>query len=376
MTKVIEDLFSYSRYCYNCGLYIWNEQYDISVLLDDKSLRPDESKVRNELVANKSDWQYQYSARVLQQAVGNLKRSWLNYWNPNMPDSRRPRFKSKKYSKCSFTTDRAKVLKGKLVLDKPREVDKKVWYGISMSEAPRFTGKLKLVTVTKDAYGYYASLTYDTKDSLDINPDKSVVGVDANIKHFNYGKGKSTVIYLDKLEMYYSRIKVYERILARKRLVHPTNFRSNNYNVTKAKLKRDYTKVSRIQKDILQKFTTGLVREYREIHIEDLDVHHMQMSSRMGKNLHRSLFGEFRRELEYKSKWCGNKLVIVPRMYPSTQLCSSCGFRKTSDGYGGKQTLSGDSIHHDHQTYYCYNCGAILDRDENAVENIKNYKVV
>ena len=40
---------------------------------------------------------------------------------------------------------------------------------------------------------------------------------------------------------------------------------------------------------------------------------------------------------------------------------------------GGEQTLSGDSIHHNHQKYYCYNCGAILDRDENAVENIKNY---
>ncbi|MCA7081826.1 transposase, partial [Staphylococcus aureus] len=67
------------------------------------------------------------------------------------------------------------------------------------------------------------------------------------------------------------------------------------------------------------------------------------------------------------------KLVLVDRLYPSTQICSVCGYRKTKEGYGGKQTLSGDNIHHNHQKYYCYNCGAILDRDENAVENIKNY---
>ncbi len=50
-------------------------------------------------------------------------------------------------------------------------------------------------------------------------------------------------------------------------------------------------------------------------------------------------------------------------------------FPKTDDCYGGKQTLTGDSIYHDHQTYRCYKCGAVLDRDENAVQNIINFKV-
>jgi len=93
----------------------------------------------------------------------------------------------------------------------------------------------------------------------------------------------------------------------------------------------------------------------------------------MGKNLQRSMFGELSVNLAYKCKWNNRKLVLVDRLYPSTQICSVCGYRKTKEGYGGKQTLSGDSIHHNHQKYYCYNCGSILDRDENAVENIKNY---
>lgn len=58
-------------------------------------------------------------------------------------------------------------------------------------------------------------------------------------------------------------------------------------------------------------------------------------------------------------------------MNRETDLCFF--YEKYQDG--GKQTLFGDSIHHDHQKYYYYNCGAILDRDENAVNNIKNYAI-
>ena len=373
MVAVIEDLFNYSRYCYNQGLEAWNSQYDASVVLEDKCLRPNNSSVRNELVTNKADWQYLRSSRVLQQAIVNLAKAWKNYFNPNMLEAKRPRFKSKKYSIPSFTTDRAKVDKGKLFLDKPKELVTS-WYGIKLAEPIRFKGIIKLVTITKNAKGYFAGVCIATEDNVLAIPTENKVGVDANVKRFNYGDCQQVNIYPKSLDLYYKRIAHYQKVIARKRLEHPTSFRSNNYVVVRTKLQRDYLKVSQVQGDILHKFTSKLTKTYAEIHIEDLDVKHMQMSSKMGKNLHRSLFGRLREQLTYKCGWYGNKLVIVPRLYPSTQLCSECGFRKTSDGYGGKQTLSGDSIHHEHQTYYCYNCGAILDRDENAVSNIKNYE--
>lgn len=96
MTKVIEDLFNYRRYCWNQALATWNNMYDESSILDDKTLRPNQRKVRNELVDNKQDWQYQRSARVLQQTSSSLEKAWKNFWNPNMPNHGKPRFKSKK----------------------------------------------------------------------------------------------------------------------------------------------------------------------------------------------------------------------------------------------------------------------------------------
>jgi len=373
MTKVIEDLFNYRRYCWNQALATWNDMYDESIILDDKGLRPNNGKVRNELVNDKQDWQYYRSARVLQQTVNSLEKAWKSFWNSNMPNQGKPRFKSKKNYKPTFSTDRARLVSGKLVLDKPQGISKSVWYGIRLRETPRFEGKLKLCTITQKSDGYYASLVFDTTHNEIVPKTSEIVGIDVNVKHFNYNNSQQIDIYPKKLEKYYQRITHYQRMLARKRVENPHNFKTKRYAKVKAKLRRDYQKVHNLQMDILQKFTTKLITNYGEIHIEDLNVRGMMMSKHMGKNLQRSMFGELSVNLAYKCKWNNRKLVLVDRFYPSTQICSVCGHRKTKDGYGGKQTLYGDSIHHDHQKYYCYNCGAILDRDENAVENIKNY---
>ncbi len=117
MRLVLTRLFAYRRYCYNQALEIWNEMYDASVVMADKTLRPNERKVRNELVNDKQDWQYAQSARVLQLAVNDLARAWQNYFDPQMPNHAQPQFKSKKRSKNSFKTDRAKVIGNKLRLD-------------------------------------------------------------------------------------------------------------------------------------------------------------------------------------------------------------------------------------------------------------------
>lgn len=372
MRRYIGDLFNYRRYIWNQSLDEWNNQYSKSVKIKDKSLTPSERKVRKKLTANKEKWQYNLSSRVPYYAVFDLSRAWKAFFNPSMPNSKKPKFKSKKNYKPTFTTDRAKVVGTKLYLDKPRPVNSKKWYPIKMCEPLRFNGVVKLVTITQKADGLYASIVIDTSH-ISVTPLKQgVTGIDVNVKHFNHKDGVVN-IYPDKLEKYYTRISYYQKSLARKRLNNPRNYKTKRYTKVKAKLRRDYQKVSSLQKDILNKFTTDLVRNYGEIHIEDLDVRAMTMSKKMGKNLHRSLFGELAINLSYKCEWNNRKLVIVDRLYPSTQICSECGYRKTKDSYGGKQTLYGDSIYHQHQVYRCYECGAVLDRDENAVQNIINY---
>ncbi|MGM9906682.1 RNA-guided endonuclease InsQ/TnpB family protein, partial [Limosilactobacillus sp.] len=143
---------------------------------------------------------------------------------------------------------------------------------------------------------------------------------------------------------------------------------SNNYVKTKAKLQRDYRRVANIQHDLVQKFTTQLVDNNDVIVIEDLAIKQMQMSHVASKGLHRSMFGYFRQVLTYKCTWYGRKLILADRHYPSTQRCSQCGYVKTGKD---KITLQGNSKYHTkHNEYVCYRCGAVMDRDENAVQNL------
>ena len=65
------------------------------------------------------------------------------------------------------------------------------------------------------------------------------------------------------------------------------------------------------------------------------------MSRIMPKNLHRSMFIKFREVLTYRCEWNDRKLVIADKLDPSTQTC--------------------------------YECGAVMDRAENAVQNLINY---
>ena len=364
MKTVIDDLCDYRRYCWNRGLALWNDMYDSSLVLDDKKLKPSKRKVRDELVANKEDWQYQLSARCLQLAISDLGKAWSNFFNKAMPDWGKPKFKSKKASRQGFKTDRAKIINGKLRLDKPRG---KTWYDIKFKGAKSLAGDLKVVSVYRENGKYWASLPFEVEIAKK-NKTSNKTAVDINVGHFNYTEGKVNTLpnHLKKL---YKRIKYYQRQLARKRIVNGRKAtQSHNYVKTRAKLQRDYRKVANIQHDIIHKFTTKLVSDYDKIAIEDLDVKKMQMTHVASKGLQRSLFGYFRQVLTYKAEWYSRYLKLADKYYPSTQRCSNCDHIKTGEdkiGLDGNQKYKTK-----HNEYICYACGFEMDRDENAVKNL------
>lgn len=365
MRQHLDELCDYRRYCWNQGLEIWNNMYEESLIMEDKTLKPNERKVRNELVNNKQDWQYQLSSRCLQLSIKDLSQAWKNFFDKAQPNWGRPKFKSKKAPRQGFKTDRAKIVNGKLRLDKPRGV--KNWFDIKFKGAKSLGGDLKTISVYRENGRYYASLSFEVKiDNKTRTGNKTAI--DVNVGHFDYTEGRINILPT-KLQRLYSRIKHYQRQLAKKRKINGTKATlSNNYVKTRAKLQRDYRKVANIQRDILHKFTTMLVNNYDTIVIEDLDVKQMQMTHVASKGLQRSLFGKFRQYLTYKCEWYGKELILANRYYPSTQRCSNCGYIKTGDE---KITLNGNQKHKTkHSEYVCYECGAVMNRDANAVRNL------
>ena len=390
MKKILDSLCDYRRYCWNQGLELWNTLYDarsinlsaelqakIKASLTDKTIEfsdeeqalrilfpaPAERIVRDELVAQKADWQFEFSARVLQLAIKDLASAWNLFFN-NPKTANEPRFQSRKKSKQGFKTDRAQIINGRLMLDKPRAY-KDEWAGIRFKGAYIPDGRLKLCAVTRVKGKYIATITMDV-ETVALPKTGKKTAVDANVDHFDTTDCQ-TSLKPELLDRLYERVNTYQRQLARKRKVNKNYRNSKGYQATRTKLQATYERICNVQNDLLHKFTTDLYRKYDTIVIEDLDVKGMQMQKK-AKNLHRSLFGRFRQFMEYKAEKFEKTLILADRFYPSTQRCSNCGHIKTGDE---KITLSGNQKHGTkHNEYVCYECGYEDDRDHNAVLNL------
>jgi transposase, IS605 orfB family len=390
MKKVLDSLCDYRRYCWNQGLELWNTMYDarliglstelrdkIKASLKDKTIEfseeeqalralfsvPSERKVRDELVARKADWQFEFSSRVLQFAIKDLASAWNLFFN-NPKTANKPGFQSRKKPKQGFKTDYARIKNGRLVLDKPIAYKGK-WSSIRFKGVNIPDGELKLCAVTRVKGKYIATITMDV-ETVALPKTGQKTAVDANVDHFDTTDGQ-TSLKPESLDPMYARVRIYQRQLARKRNVNKNYRYSKSYQATRAKLQVTYERIRNIQNDLLHKFTTDLYRQFDTVVIEDLDVRGMQMKKK-AKNLHRSLFGRFRQFMEYKAEKFGKTLIIADRFYPSTQRCSNCGHIKRGDE---KITLSGNAKRGTkHHEYVCYQCGYADDRDHNAVLNL------
>jgi transposase len=77
-----------------------------------------------------------------------------------------------------------------------------------------------------------------------------------------------------------------------------------------------------------------------------------------GKSVHDIAFGALRTMLEYKLIERGKVLVKAPKYFPSTQLCSVCGYKN--------ETLKDMKV----RNYVCPVCGTFHNRDKNACANL------
>ena len=91
--------------------------------------------------------------------------------------------------------------------------------------------------------------------------------------------------------------------------------------------------------------------------IEDLSVRGMIRKRHWARSIADAGWSEFRAMLEYKTRWCGSALIVVPRFYPSTKKCSACGHIKAEMPLGER-------------VFQCEVCGAEIDRDLNAARNL------
>ncbi|MBD0855606.1 hypothetical protein CU042_03150 [Corynebacterium striatum] len=127
-----------------------------------------------------------------------------------------------------------------------------------------------------------------------------------------------------------------------------------------------------MQRDgFVHQITAELARNYALIGIEDLNVKGMTRSARgtvdapgtnvrakssLNRRMLEGIPGEFRRQLEYKTKRTGAALEVIDRFYPSSKTCSRCGWKNENLSLSNRQ-------------FTCLECGLSLDRDHNPSDS-------
>ena len=142
-------------------------------------------------------------------------------------------------------------------------------------------------------------------------------------------------------------------------------FKDLQAKFSKSKSKRVRLKIAKLHEkianqrlDFIHKLTKELVTKYDSIAIEDLDIQDMLKSHpSLSRRILDCSWYTFRQQLTYKADLYSCNLIVIPRFYPSSKLCHSCGFKN-------------DTLKLTDREYLCPNCGLTLDRDYNASLNI------
>ena len=305
------------------------------------------SKVLTEL-KNHKVWLKSVDAVALQQCIKDLDNAYQRFFSGQ---GEYPKFKSKKRSKNSYRTNQ----NISLGIDNRTIKIPKVGI-IRFRDKSNFKGLTKInnITISKTSSGkYYASISVEV-DIEHFEKTNQSRGIDLGLKDFAILSEDGKVDNPKFFKESQKKLAKMQRKLSKK------IFGSNNYQKYKVKVARFQEKIKNKRLDFLHKLTLRLVKEYDIICIENLNISGLMKNHKLSKSFQDVSLYEFTRQLEYKCLWYGKTLSKVDTFYPSSQLCSNCGY-KNSD-------VKKLSI----RDWTCPECGVHHDRDINSAINILN----
>ena len=340
--RELAQTFGCVRYVYNWALSLrteaWFERHERIDYMDSAA-----ALVRMKKAPEKS-WLAEVSCVPLQQALRHLNAAFVNFFAGR---AKYPCFhckhdrQSATYTKQGFRWKDGTLTLAKM--DAPLDIR---WTRPVGAEPTS-------ITISKDPSGRYF-VSFSTEEELAPLPVVNATGgidlglLDAVAMSTGEKVGNKRFFLQDE-----KRLARAQRRLARKR--------KGSRNRVKARLKvaRIHARIADRRRDFTHKLTTRIIHENQVVCAEGLNVKGMLAHPTLAKSIADVGWGELLRQLEYKARWYGRTFVQIDRFYPSSKRCHACGHVI-------------ESLPLDVRHWECPECGAVLDRDANAAQNIKD----
>lgn len=337
--------FGSVRFLYNKMLAERKELYEL-YKEDKEQLKAHKPKTYTEY-KKENIWLYEVDSLALANAQINLQTAYSNFFRGKGKIGF-PTFKSKHKDKDSYTTNNQggniRIENKHILLPKIKAVRI-----VQHREIPD-NQTIKSVTVSRTRTNKYFTtiLTeWNEEEKLMVLDTNRAIGLDFSMPHFfvdsQNNKGEYPKFYR----------QAQDKLSKEQRKLSHCKKGSNNWHKQKLRVALISEQISNRRKDWLNKLSCQIAKDNDIICLEDLNMKGMSQTLNFGKSVGDNGWGLFVNMLSYKAK----RVIKVDKWYPSSKTCSHCGTNNVS------LTLK-------ERTWTCPICGALIDRDYNASQNI------
>ena len=299
----------------------------------------------------------EHNTKVLKQAIFNMFDGFKRFFKKQ---GGFPKFKAKHNSKqsCNFPAEAISKVNdyqsNRLTLTKQIKNIKFKTSKENQKYLTKYQKNIRSATLTHTkSDNYFLSILVDGSIDKILPKSAEIVGIDLGIKDFIVTSNGKKFENIKSIRNNQNKIKHLQRLVSKKLKG------SNNKNKARIKLAKYHEKLINVKENYLHLITNQLLNENQIIVMEDLNVSGMLKNHNLARSVQELSLNRFKNILTYKAQWYDREIIMIDRWFPSSKLCSDCGYKKTDLKLSDRE-------------WVCPVCGVIHDRDTNAAINIVN----
>lgn len=365
--ELIHKTFGCTRYIYN--QYVNENLENLASGKDFISAFSYSKRVNND--PNTPSWLKEVPSKAIKQALIYADRAFRDYFSKRKG---KPKFKKKGANDSFYLIGTLKVERHRIFVP--------VLKWVRLKEFGYIPEKISSVTISMKNGRYYISCLSKMETDERIATSGEGLGIDFGLKDQFITRGQviPSVNKSKKVRRLEKKLRQKQRSLSRR---YESNMANKVYYKSGAKkgqlksfewkrplhecknlqkqqqvVNRLRERLTRIRTDYNRKGLQSILkRKPSFIVIEDLNVKGLMKNKHLSKAISQAQWYQSRVFLQQQCEKLGIELRLAPRFYPSSKLCSHCGYKNVD-------------LKLKDRSWECPDCHVIHDRDENAAINL------